>query len=185
MIKKGEQIKIVKKLDDYSAEYEVGDIFVVNDIWYGGVHITGKTGVPVSLDAEEFEPLIGKDDTKESDKVTSNIKKVIFHVNELAKVKIAIANMENMLAYYDKKKEEVTVKIELLLNGEAVKAVEKNGALDVMAFQKKGIKVFVCQNSLRANGILENSLQTEVTIVSTGVVTLAEKQWEGYAYIRP
>lgn len=48
------RIRIVKMNDEYSREYGIGDIFEVKGIWYGGVHITGKTGVPVSLDREEY-----------------------------------------------------------------------------------------------------------------------------------
>ena len=35
-------------------EYEVGDICKVTGTWYGGVHIEGKTGIPVSIDREEY-----------------------------------------------------------------------------------------------------------------------------------
>ena len=41
------KIKIIKKNNDYSMEYEVGDIFEVEGTWYGGVHISGKSGAPV------------------------------------------------------------------------------------------------------------------------------------------
>lgn len=51
------KIKIIKKLDEYSCEYNVGDTFEVTGTWYGGVHINGKTGIPVSLDKEEYEEL--------------------------------------------------------------------------------------------------------------------------------
>lgn len=51
------KIRIIKKNDEYSQEYEVGDIFEPTGIWYGGVHIEGKTGVPVSLDKEEYMEL--------------------------------------------------------------------------------------------------------------------------------
>ena len=40
------KIRIIKKNDEYSSEYEVGDIFEIEGTWYGGVHITGKSGVP-------------------------------------------------------------------------------------------------------------------------------------------
>lgn len=49
-----EKIRIVKKNDEYSTEYEIGDIFEIEGTWYGGVHISGRTGVPVSLDQEEY-----------------------------------------------------------------------------------------------------------------------------------
>ena len=51
------KIKIRKKNNDYSSEYDIGDIFTIEGTWYGGVHITGKTGVPVSLDKDEYEEL--------------------------------------------------------------------------------------------------------------------------------
>ena len=48
------KIKIVKKNDELSSEYEIGDVFEIEGTWYGGVHISGKTGVPVSLDKDEY-----------------------------------------------------------------------------------------------------------------------------------
>lgn len=51
------RIRIVKKNDEYSSEYDIGDIFEIQGTWYGGVHITGKSGVPISLDKEEYQEL--------------------------------------------------------------------------------------------------------------------------------
>lgn len=51
------KVKIIKKKDDYSTDYEVGDILEVQGTWYGGVHVAGRTGVPVSLDREEYAEL--------------------------------------------------------------------------------------------------------------------------------
>ena len=51
------KIRIIKKNNEYSAEYEVGDIFETTGTWYGGVHIAGKTGIPVSLDKDEYVEL--------------------------------------------------------------------------------------------------------------------------------
>lgn len=48
------KIKIIKKNDEYSLEYQVGDVFEVEGTWYGGVHIAGRTGIPVSLDKDEY-----------------------------------------------------------------------------------------------------------------------------------
>lgn len=36
------KIRIVKKNDDYSSEYAVGDVFETTGTWYGGVNIYGK-----------------------------------------------------------------------------------------------------------------------------------------------
>jgi hypothetical protein len=48
------QIRIIKKNNGDSSEYEIGDLFTVEGTWYGGVHIQGRTGIPVSLDREEY-----------------------------------------------------------------------------------------------------------------------------------
>ncbi len=66
------RIRIIKKNDEYSREYEIGDIFEITSTWYGGVHINGKTGIPVSLDKEEYieldtEPELPDDDTIKRD----------------------------------------------------------------------------------------------------------------------
>ncbi len=58
------KIKIVKKNDELSSEYEIGDIFEIEGTWYGGVHISGKTGVPVSLDKDEYIELEEKPKTE-------------------------------------------------------------------------------------------------------------------------
>lgn len=61
------KIRIVKKHDESSLEYEVGDIFEIAGTWYGGVHIHGKTGIPVSLDKEEYMELNTEPDLEETD----------------------------------------------------------------------------------------------------------------------
>lgn len=58
------KIKIVKKNDVSTSEYEIGDVFEITGTWYGGVHIMGKSGVPVSLDQEEYEELKNEEEVK-------------------------------------------------------------------------------------------------------------------------
>lgn len=48
------KVRIVKKNDEFSPEYKVGDVFEVTGTWYGGVHIAGRTGILVSLDEDEY-----------------------------------------------------------------------------------------------------------------------------------
>ena len=48
------KIRIVKKNDEFNSDYDIGDIFEITGTWYGGVHIEGKSGVPVSLDKDEY-----------------------------------------------------------------------------------------------------------------------------------
>lgn len=73
------KVRVIKKNNDESLEYEVGDILEVQGTWYGGVHVAGRTGVPVSLDREEYEELpeesaensAGKSKEKQADKPAS------------------------------------------------------------------------------------------------------------------
>ena len=51
------RIRIIKKNDEDSSEYEVGDIFEIQGTWYGGVHITVISGVRVSQDKGEYQEL--------------------------------------------------------------------------------------------------------------------------------
>ena len=58
------KVGIIKKNDEYSTEYEIGDIVQPTGTWYGGVHILGKSGVPISLDKDEYVELDTELDTK-------------------------------------------------------------------------------------------------------------------------
>ena len=49
-----QKIKIVRKNDEYSAEYQIGDIFQVDSTWYGGANVTSVSGIPLSLDKDEY-----------------------------------------------------------------------------------------------------------------------------------
>ena len=61
------KIRIIKKNDTGSLEYEIGDIFEIEGTWYGGVHISGRTGIPVSLDKEEYVELMSEMEDKGSE----------------------------------------------------------------------------------------------------------------------
>mgnify|MGYP002799016525 FL=1 len=62
------KIRIVKKNDEYNPEYGIGDVFEIEGTWYGGVHILGKTGIPVSLDREEYVELASETKEEEANK---------------------------------------------------------------------------------------------------------------------
>lgn len=55
MLQKGDKIRIINKIDDYSTDYQIGDIFTVDSTWYGGANVTSKLGIPLSLSKEEYE----------------------------------------------------------------------------------------------------------------------------------
>lgn len=72
------KIKVIKKNDEFSSEYEIGDVFETTGTWYGGVHIEGKSGVPVSLDREEYEDLdVAETAEKKKNAGTSSLKRDI------------------------------------------------------------------------------------------------------------
>lgn len=67
------KIRIVKKNDDYSSEYAVGDIIETTGTWYGGVNIYGKTGVLVSLDRDEYVELETEPEVAEEETISRDI----------------------------------------------------------------------------------------------------------------
>ena len=52
---KGCRIKVVHKLNEFSEDYQEGDVFTVEDTWYGGVHVRTLSGIPISLCKGEYE----------------------------------------------------------------------------------------------------------------------------------
>ena len=51
------KIRVIKKNDDYSMDYQVGDILEVTGTWYGGINVNSKTGIPLCLDKDEYEEI--------------------------------------------------------------------------------------------------------------------------------
>ena len=49
----------------------------------------------------------------------------------------------------------------------------------------EGIRFAACGNALKGTGLTKADIFDFVTVVPAGVVELAERQAEGYAYIRP
>ena len=77
------KIKIIKKNDEYSSEYQIGDTFKIEGTWYGGVHIIGKTGAPVSLDKDEYIYLDADPENKiDSSSVISHPESSAYNTNQ-------------------------------------------------------------------------------------------------------
>ena len=66
------KIRVIKKKDEYSLEYEVGGIYEITGTWYGGVHIAGKSGVPVSLDKDEYMELDTEPEEPETEEMAES-----------------------------------------------------------------------------------------------------------------
>lgn len=80
-----QKIRIIKKNNDFSLEYNVGDVFTIDSTWYGGANVTSKTGIPLSLDKDEYE-------------VISKELKVLKGAEVSAKIKEQVAQMLEQLA---------------------------------------------------------------------------------------
>ena len=61
------KIKVVKKNDEYSMDYQVGDILEVTGTWYGGINVNSKTGIPLCLDKDEYEEISENTDLSNED----------------------------------------------------------------------------------------------------------------------
>lgn len=111
--------------------------------------------------------------------------KVIFHVDEERKWPLTLGNVKNMLAYANAHNEDY--RIEILANSEAVKEAVKESKYgkEFAQLYEKGVDIALCHNALMAQGITEDMLWEGCRIVPAGVVELAQKQMEGYAYIKP
>ena len=112
--------------------------------------------------------------------------KVIFHIDEMNKWKLLLANVNNMII--DLKDQ--PVKIEVLANSEAVKFfiqndISENDYSNIRNLMNNNVLFCLCNNSLQSNKIELNTLIPNINIVSSGVSELMLKQHEGYAYIKP
>ncbi len=169
---KGDQVKIVKKMDDWSSDYQEGDIFTVESTWYGGVNVTSNTGIPLSIDEIEYE-IIGKEP------VSQPKGKVIFHVED-------VQGLEKAEKYAEKLCEQkVVCCVEILAVNQAVKGLLSSEEHAIaLQMHREGVKFLVCENSMKELEITNAELLSWVTTVPFGILTLIEKQEEGYAYIR-
>ncbi len=114
---------------------------------------------------------------------------VVFHVNEIERIFIAIANIENLI------KDSLPIKpnIELVVNGNAVAVFSDKVVIKKMVvIHKLGVTVIACRNSINIfckNNpectIAEDKLPSFVKVVSAGVTEIIKKQHKGYAYIKP
>ncbi|QQO10078.1 DsrE family protein [Breznakiella homolactica] len=112
--------------------------------------------------------------------------KVIFHVDENHKWELALKNAGNLLKAVGKNE----ARAEILANAEAVgfyrkKDHNKETAELMDDLHEMGIIFKACNNALGNFKISKDDIFPFVKIVPVGVLDLALKQDEGYAYIKP
>ena len=113
--------------------------------------------------------------------------KVIFHVDDAARWPLALGNAENLLRAAKEKREEIEV--EILANAVAVRQYVQQPSLEVQQqmceLSQQKVQFAACNNSMHAQSISPASLLPFVQVVPAGVLELAERQSQGYAYIKP
>lgn len=115
--------------------------------------------------------------------------KICFHVDELERWGTCLANVYNTLNYF--KENNVDGAVEVIVNAAAVKSLSAEGAKnagiaeELLSYIHEGVVVKACANALKGNDIAVEALLEGVTVVPAGIIELANKQAEGFAYIRP
>jgi intracellular sulfur oxidation DsrE/DsrF family protein len=112
--------------------------------------------------------------------------RVVVHVDELEKWGLALANMNNLINYCEEKGYEYAV--EALVNAAAVKELREQDSQHketINRLAEKGVVFAACRNALKGYEIDKKDVFAFVQVVPAGAAELVEKQYEGYAYIRP
>ena len=76
--------------------------------------------------------------------------------------------------------------IELVVYGPGIAMLKKDSPVadKIAAAQKRGVRIYACQNSMRGYNLLLTDLAPGVGVVPSGVVELIRRQHAGYAYVR-
>lgn len=107
--------------------------------------------------------------------------RVIFHIDEMAKWTLLLANIVNFIKDFDKDNYSITV----VVDGEAVSGFTESIIVNKLKSLAEDITLRVCSNSLKHKHIAENLLPDFVKVVKSGVVEIAVLEEEGYRYIKP
>ncbi|GBF35050.1 hypothetical protein DCCM_4171 [Desulfocucumis palustris] len=109
--------------------------------------------------------------------------KVLFHVNEPERWKIVLVNARNFINDVGQGRADV----EIVANGAGVTAYAGDAAIieEMKVLHSQGVVFAACRNALKMHALEESSLPGFVLAVSAGITEIAQKQSEGYSYIKP
>lgn len=114
--------------------------------------------------------------------------KVLFHVNESERWKVALGNITNLIKDVGSE----AVDVVLIANGQGISAYADAEKVETMTgLAAQGVQFCACSNSLKmmceAGNVCmrQESLPSFVTVVPAGITAIARKQQEGYAYVKP
>ena len=103
--------------------------------------------------------------------------RVVFHIDEMKKWPLLLANVANLLSA------EAEATVEVVAYAEAVTYYVGDKELPEELMGK--VDFVACGNALKAWEIETGRLPDRVRVVPSGVVEIIHKQAEGYYYIRP
>lgn len=115
--------------------------------------------------------------------------KIIFHIDEPNKWPMVLENIKNVLN--NAKETNRKYELEVLANSMAVfqlrELIARNTHLidKIIEPAEQGVVFAVCNNSLNKFNISKDELFSFCKVVPVGIIELAEKQSEGYLYIKP
>ncbi|EOT2902858.1 DsrE family protein [Clostridium perfringens] len=115
--------------------------------------------------------------------------KIIFHIDEPNKWPMVLENLKNVLN--NAKETNRKYELEVLANSMAVfqlrELIARNTHLidKIIEPAEQGVVFAVCNNSLNKFNISKDELFSFCKVVPAGIIELAEKQSEGYLYIKP
>jgi uncharacterized protein len=119
---------------------------------------------------------------------TSPKLKVVYHLNDLAKVNFVLGNIQN---HYEGVGGPDHVAIALVIHGQALRAFHSASANPdivrrVEQFSKAGLELAACGNTMKSQKVeLKDLLPGFIAATQGGVVRIAELQSQGYLYLRP
>jgi len=104
--------------------------------------------------------------------------KVVVHVDEAAKVAMAIGNCRNLLVA------EPTATVVIVVNGPAITTLMTTEWLPLLTGLPQ-VAINACHNAMVSHQMTADDLPVKVTVVPAGVVRIVELQMHGYAYLKP
>lgn len=113
---------------------------------------------------------------------------VLFHIDESTRWDMVLGNIQNMIHYAED--QTIPYQIELVANGPAVCELQKSisekvGLKEPLYSLSSKIRICACRNALHGNHITADLLLPFVEIVPAGVVEIAQRQEDGFSYIKP
>ncbi len=107
--------------------------------------------------------------------------RVLFHIDEIEKWNLTLTNVKNFL----NGREDSDILV--VANSIAVKGYMPSFELfdTIKELSSKGVVFSACNNALKGNSMVKEDIGEFIEIVPAGVIEIAERQGEGYAYIRP